>query len=40
MRGLAERLEKVAKVGGGSTTATLDVTTGGKGLALYLPDEQ
>jgi len=40
LRSFADALDKVAKLGGVSTSATLDVTTGGKRLALYLPDEQ
>lgn len=39
LRSFADTLDKVAKLGGVSTTATLDVTSGGKALALYLPDE-
>lgn len=39
LRSFADALDKVAKLGGVSTAQTLDVTTGGKRLALYLPDE-
>lgn len=40
LRGFSDALDKISKLGGVSTAQTLDVTTGGKRLALYLPDEQ
>ena len=39
LRSFADSIDKIAKLGGVATATTLDVTSGGKGLSLYLPDE-